>query len=282
MAGMGSVFSARKLSTRLLRPFVIAAFHLLLDRPGQWLVVQNEDDAALFRDGGLVSAERIRLIPGSGVDADTFSACPEPPEGPIVATVVARMLWDKGIGEMVEAARLLRQRHEPVTVRLVGSRDEENPNAVPLSTLEAWHREGVVEWQGRREDIPAVWAESHIAVLPSYREGMPRSLLEAAARGRPLVTTDVPGCRSLVEDGANGLIVPARNPEALANAIATLANDPALRYRLGREARRRIDETFGDRPILKAFLQLYTEVSGKAPVPAARTKDRPPLPAKRP
>lgn len=262
MAGMGSVFSAKTLSTRLLRPFIVSAFRLLLNRPRQWLVVQNEDDAALFRDRRLVDSQRIRLIPGSGVDTETFSPCPEPSGGPVVATVVARMLWDKGIGELVDAARLLQGRGVPVSVRLVGDRDTENPNAIPLSVLTSWQEEGVVEWQGRRDDIADVWAESHIAVLPSYREGMPRSLLEAAARGRPLVTTDVPGCRALVDDGVNGLKVPAQDAKALADAIERLATDPALRQQLGAEARRRIDDTFGDRPILAAFLALYEDVSG--------------------
>jgi len=261
MTGMGSVFSTRKLSIRLLRPFIVIAFRLLLNRRGDLLVVQNEDDAALFRDRRLVASDRIRLIPGSGVDTDAFTVTPEPSTGPVVATVVARMLWDKGLGEMVDAARLLRNRGVPLTVRLVGDRDTENPSAIPLATLEAWQAEGVVEWLGRREDIAAVWAESHIAVLPSYREGLPRSLLEAAACGRPLVTTDVPGCRALVEDGANGLKVPVRNPEALADAIAKLVEAPALRHRLGQEARRRVETVFGDGPILAAFLTLYDDAA---------------------
>lgn len=264
MAGMGSVFSARKASTRLLRPFIVAAFRFLLDRPNQWLVVQNDDDAALFRDRSLVPPGHIRLIPGSGVCAETFSPCPEPPEPPVVATVVARLLWDKGIGETVEAARLLKQRDMPVRLRLVGAPDPENPNSIPPETVDAWRAEGVVEVMGPRRDIPQVWAESHIAVLASYREGMPRSLLEAAACGRPLVTTDAPGCRALVADEGMGLRVPVRDASALADAIEALARDPDRRHRLGAEARRRIETIYGDGPVLAAFLALYDELTDRA------------------
>lgn len=263
MAGMGSVFSSESRSTfaRALRPLVTAAFRFLLDRPDHVLVVQNEDDAALFRDRGLVRAERLRLIPGMGVDTTLFHPCPEPQDGPVIATVVARMLWEKGIGETVEAARILRRRGVPVVVRLVGAPDLENPNSVPPETLEAWRAEGVVEVMGPRSDIPAVWAESHIAVLAtSYREGMPRSLLEAAACGRPLVTTDAPGCRELMADGALGLSVPRRDPVALADAIERLARDPDLRRAKGAEARRRMETVYGDGPILAAFLALYDDV----------------------
>lgn len=268
MAGMGSVFSARKKRTRLLRPFIVAAFRFLLDRPNQWLVVQNEDDAALFRDRGLVPEGHIRLIPGSGVCAETFRPTPEPPAPPVVATVVARMLWDKGIGETVEAARLLKRRGVPVRVRLVGSPDPENPNSIPPETLAQWQAEGVVEVMGPRSDIPAVWAESHVAVLASYREGMPRSLLEAAASGRPLVATDAPGCRALVADEAVGLCVPVRDATALADALERLALDPDLRRRMGAEGRRRIETTYGDGPVLAAFLRVYEEVTGSAAAPS--------------
>jgi len=278
MAGMGSVFSARRVVTRLLRPFIVAAFRFLLGRANQWLVVQNDDDAALFRDRGLVRPGHIKLIPGSGVDTEAFTPRPEPAAPPVVATVVARMLWDKGIGETVEAARLLKQRGVPVVLRLVGGRDPENPNAIPPDMLEAWRREGVVELHGVRGDIAEVWAESHIAVLASYREGMPRSLLEAAACGRPLVTTDVPGCRALVEDGANGLVVPPHDADALAAAIARLAAEPELRRRLGAEARRRVETTFGDGPVLRAFLEFYEEVrqaGGPSPAPAGQPSSQP-------
>ncbi len=261
VAGLGSVFSAQRKSLRLLRPTIVTALRLLLDRPGQCLVVQNEDDATFFRERRLVHPHRLRLIPGSGVDASAFRPVPEPRSGPIVATVVARMLWDKGIGETVAAARLLRGRGVPVVVRLVGAADRDNPNCVPPATLEQWAREGVAEILGQRSDIAQVWADSHIAVLASYREGMPRSLLEAAACGRPLIATDAPGCRSLVADGVNGLLVPPGDAAALADAIARLAEAPELRRRLGAEARRRVETTYADTVILQRFLALYDEIA---------------------
>lgn len=261
MAGMGSLFAARKGRLRLIRPLVLAAFRLLLDRRNQRLVVQNEGDAALFRDRGIVRPERLVLIPGSGVDTGLFSPCPEPPAPPVVATVVGRILWDKGMAETVEAARLLKARGAPVTVRLVGAPDPHNPTTVPPETVAGWAAEGLVRWEGPSTDIPAVWADSHVAVLASYSEGLPRSLLEAAARARPLVATDIPGCRGLVEDGVTGLTVPVRDAVALADAIERLAADPALRARLGAAARARVAAEFSDAVILRQFLALYDSVS---------------------
>jgi len=257
LAGLGFVFTAQSLKARLLRPVLSAAFRLLLNQPGSRLLVQNADDAAAF--ARLVAPRRIVLVPGSGVDVTAFAPTPER-AGPPVALCVARLLWDKGIGELVEAARLLRDRGVPLVVRIAGDRDPANPRCIPEATLDAWRAEGVVELLGRRDDIAALTAVAHIAVLPSYREGMPKSLLEAAACGRPLVTTDVPGCRALVRDGVTGLVVPARDAGALADALARLAQDGALRQRLGAEARREAEEIYSTQAIGRAMVTLYQQV----------------------
>lgn len=258
MAGLGFVFTATSLKARLLRPVLSAAFRLLLNRPGSRLLVQNADDQAAF--ARLVAPRRIVLVPGSGVDVAAFAPTPEPAAPPVVALCVARLLWDKGIGELVEAARLLRARGVPVVVRIAGDRDPANPRCIPQATLAAWQAEGIVEFLGRRDDIAALTAAAHIAVLPSYREGMPKSLLEAAACARPLVTTDVPGCRALVRDGENGLLVAPRDAGALADALARLAQDAALRRRMGAEARREAEETYSTQAIGNAVAALYHAV----------------------
>lgn len=260
LAGLGYVFTTDNAKTRLLRPLLRAGFRAVLGHRRAHLIVQNQDDHGLFTRSGLVPPGRISLIPGSGVDCrGQFTAQPEP-EGPVVATVVARMLWDKGIGEMVEAARLLRQRGQDLRILLVGKPDPDNPRTIPEDTLRGWQAEGVVEWLGHRSDIAALWAQSHIAVLPSYREGLPRSLLEAAACARPLITTDVPGCRELVRHEVNGLLVPARDGVALADAVERLAKDAELRRGLGATARAMIETTYSDEVINGRIVGLYRKL----------------------
>jgi glycosyltransferase involved in cell wall biosynthesis len=232
LTGLGAVFIGSGLTVRLLRPAIRVILRVALDHPRSRLVMQNPDDLDLMLRKGLVSPDRAVLIPGSGVDIARFAPSPEP-SGPPTAAIVARMLWDKGVGELVEAARILKQRGVTLRVRLAGPRDDHNPAAIPLATLEGWVREGIVEWSGEVKDIAALWHDTAIAVLPSYREGLPKSLLEAAASGRPMIATDVPGCREVVRHGETGLLVPPRDPQALADALATLAGDAALRQRYG-------------------------------------------------
>jgi glycosyltransferase involved in cell wall biosynthesis len=262
MAGLGFVFTARSLKARLLKPLVSAAFRFLLRRKGSLLLVQNSDDRAVFLQAGLIPPQAVRLIPGSGVDISGFTPQPEAP-GEIVALCVARLLWDKGLGELVEAARLLRARGVRLCIQVAGDRDPANPACIPESTLDAWHAEGLVSLLGRRSDIAALWEQAHIAVLPSYREGMPKALLEAAACGRPLLSTDVPGCRALVRDGENGLLVPARSVPALADALQRLAEDPSLRQRLGAQARRDAEQIYSEQAVGAAVVQLYQSLLGE-------------------
>ncbi len=257
LIGLGFLFINDTRKTGLLRRIVIAALRLGLDRPGARLLVQNPDDAETFVAAGVIARERVTTIPGSGVDAERFHPLPEPPDETIVVSVVSRMLWDKGIGETVEAARILRERGLPVRIRLVGDADPANPQSIHPATLSLWNAEGVIDWKGPRADIAVVWAESHIALLASYREGMPKALLEAAACARPLIAADAPGCRNLVTDGENGLLVPVKSAEAIADAIARLAADPGLRRRLGEAARRKIEETYADPMIERQVADLY-------------------------
>ncbi|SBW09825.1 Glycosyl transferase, group 1 (modular protein) [uncultured Alphaproteobacteria bacterium] len=268
LIGLGFLFINDTRKTGLLRRVVLLALRLTLDRPGSRLLVQNADDAEMFVRAGVIADDRVAMIPGSGVDAVRFRPTPEPAGDAVVVSVVSRMLWDKGIGETVEAARILRARGVSATIRLIGDVDPANPQSIPPETLAQWNAEGVVEWRGPRADIEAVWAESHVALLASYREGMPKALLEAAACGRPLITTDAPGCRSLVTDGENGLLVPMKDAAAIAAAVARLAADPAERRRMGAAARRRIEDVYADPVIERQVVELYRSLSRNAPINA--------------
>jgi glycosyltransferase involved in cell wall biosynthesis len=168
-----------------------------------------------------------------------------------------RLLWSKGVRELVEAARELRAREAPVDVVLVGSPDPENPESVPARDVEAWVREGVVTWRDWTGDTAPVWRDAHIAVLPSYREGLPKALLEAAASGRAIVATDVPGCREVARDGVNALCVPARDARALAAAIDRLARDAALRARFGAAGRDLAVREYAESIVVRETLDLY-------------------------
>ena len=256
LTGLGYVFSSGDLRARLLRPLVRVALRWALNGRRTTCLTQNPDDAAFVAGLG-IDRHRIVVIPGSGVDTARFAPSPEP-DGPLRATMVSRLLWDKGVGEFVEAARVARAQSPDLRFTLIGAPDEGNPATVPLAQLEEWRDEGLIDWQGHRDDIPAVWKESHIAVLPSYyAEGLPKALLEAASCGRPIVAADVPGSREIARDGESGLLVPPRDPAALAAAILRLADDPALRARLGASGRRLVEREFSEDRIADATLELW-------------------------
>lgn len=256
ISGMGYMFISSSAKARLLRALVLGVFRLLLGRRGTAVIVQNKDDFAAVTTT-IAKPAQTHLIRGSGVDPNAWPPLPEPEAEPPLAVLPARMLWDKGVGELVDAARLLRARGVPIRLALVGDADPGNPRCIPPDQLRAWAAEGLVEWWGHQTDMVSVWARAHIAVLPSYREGLPKALLEAAACGRPAITTDVPGCRELVEHDANGLLVPVREAAPLADALERLATSPEDRRRLGAEARRRIETEFADTIVHERIVDLY-------------------------
>lgn len=259
MAGMGFVFSSERKLARLLRPLVRWAFRLLLGRPGSRLILQNPDDVDFFVGSRLIANNKIALIQGSGVNIREFAPVREEDETPVVM-LASRLLWDKGIGEFVEAASILRQQGVEARFVLVGDGDADNPAAVPADRVELWQRSGGVEWWGRRHDMPATLGRAQIVCLPSYREGLPKVLLEGAACGKPLVATDVPGCREIVRHGENGLLVPARDSAALAAAIGTLLAEPATRQRMGEAGRRLVEREFSQEKVIEQTLALYREM----------------------
>jgi glycosyltransferase involved in cell wall biosynthesis len=244
---------------RLIRPAARWILASLLRTRGSLTIVQNPDDRALLMRSHLPES-RIRLIRGAGVDTAVFAPAPEP-AGPVCVVLAARMLWDKGVGEFVEAARLIRQAGVQARFALVGDPDPDNPASVPEATLRGWHGQDGVEWWGRRDDMPAVFQAAHIACLPSYyREGLPKVLLEAAACGRPLVATDAPGCREIVHNGDNGVLVPLRDAQALAQAIGTLIGDKTLRQAMGKRAREIVLKDFSSEQVVRETLGVYREL----------------------
>ena len=253
--GMGAVFTGN-LGLGLLRAILTNAFRLLMRRNNTRVIVQNDDDQAQLAALGIGRPSRTTKICGSGVDTTTFQPSPEPP-GPVTVTMVSRLLWDKGIGELVSTAKLLKERGCAVKIQVVGSPDPQNPQSVDEETLQNWKNEGIVDFLGYRTDIATIWAGSHIAILPSYREGLPKSLLEAASCGKPLIATDVPGCRELVKDGENGLLVPVKNTVLLADAIEKLVNDLDLRSQLGDRARVDVEMRYADTVVIDAMCKLY-------------------------
>lgn len=262
LAGLGYVFTSHDRKAFFLRVVIRLAFGILFRSPSVRIIVQNSVDKALIESFG-VSAGRIALISGAGVDLSSFPPKPEPCD-PVVVAMVSRMLWDKGVRDLVEAARILMQHEHNVRIRLVGPMDASNPSSIPETNLKAWVAEGIVEWSGPTSDVASVWANAHIGVLPSYREGLPKSLLEAAACGRPLIATDVPGCRDVVVHEETGLLVPPKNPRALAEAIVRLARDAPLRARLGNAARERVKAHFSVEQVVEQTLSLYRSIQAVA------------------
>ena len=262
VAGMGYVFISDSLKARLLRPLVRTLLKLALGGRNARLILQNPDDVVLFERAGLVDPSQVRLIPGSGVDCSRFHPDPDRQTGARLRVLLpARLLWDKGLAEYVQAARLLRAEGRPIDFLLAGDPDPGNPAAVPEAEVREWVGQGLLQWLGHVDDMSALLRSADIVALPSYREGLPKGLIEAAASGCALVTTDVPGCREVVTHEVDGLLVPVRDGDALARAIARLEADPELRARLAEAGRRKALERFDERIVIEKTLAVYKEVT---------------------
>jgi mannose/cellobiose epimerase-like protein (N-acyl-D-glucosamine 2-epimerase family)/glycosyltransferase involved in cell wall biosynthesis len=255
MTGLGSLFITDTNRVRAARTLLRPVLRRLLGRARSAVLVQNRDDRAAIESLG-VDPKRIALIPGSGVDTDVMTPMPEPPE-PVKIAFVGRLVESKGIRTVMEAHALLSRRGRDIRLLIAGIPDPANPTSVPAHEIEAWSRQANVSYLGFVDDIAALWASVHIAVLPSHREGLPLSLLQAAACGRPLVATDVPGCREIARAGLNALLVPLGDSEALAGAIERLALDPALRRRFGEASRQLVEREFSSERIGPELILLY-------------------------
>jgi glycosyltransferase involved in cell wall biosynthesis len=255
VTGLGYVFLRQEAKPRFLRQVVKNLYRLSFASRRSAVIFENDTDRQYFIQEGLVPKERTWLIEGVGIDADYFSLFPEAQGLPVVV-LPARMLWDKGVGVLVDAARLLHKRAD-VRVALVGEPDLGNPAAVEESQLRGWAEEGVVEWWGWQEDMREVYKQSHIVTLPSLGEGVPTALLEAAACGRPIVATDVAGCRDVVVHGRNGLLVPINDPAALADALYRLMKDERLRISMGAAGRKIVLDKYTSSQVNAATLRVY-------------------------
>lgn len=256
LPGLGYLFTAQDKIARGLRLLVSPALRWLLNHKRSCVIVQNDDDKRFLKAAGLVQSAVV--IKGAGVDPNRFAPQPEQ-AGPLQVILPGRMLWAKGVGEFVEAARLLKGEGLKARFILVGDPDEENPSAVPTAVLNEWRASSVVEWWGWQEEMPRIYEQAHIVCLPSYREGLPTVLLEAGAMGRPVIASDVPGCREVVRHGENGLLVPARDAEALVAALRTLLNAPALRKKMGECGRQIVLRDFTVQVIIEETVNLYRQ-----------------------
>ena len=258
VSGLGTAFLSGGVLQRLAEGLYRTAFRGLAT-----VFFQNAEDRALFIARGLVSPGQARLLPGSGIDLARFAPAPLP-EGPPVFLMIARLLRDKGVVEYVEAARQLRARHPELRFQLLGAEGSSNRSAIDAQTLAQWQREGVVEYLGATQDVRPHIAAAHCIVLPSYREGAPRTLIEGAAMGRPAIATDVPGCRSVVEDGVNGFLCRPRDAESLAAACARLgALAPGERAALGAAGRRKMEAEYDQTLVVEAYLAAIARATGE-------------------
>lgn len=256
VSGFGYVFLAQGPVAALRRRAIAAAYRVALSTPRSVCVLQNDDDENDLRRFGALGRADVVKIRGSGVDLGRFVPSPEP-EGPPVVMLPARLLKDKGVVEFVQAARLVKVTHPTVRFVLAGGLDAGNPAAVTEAEVRRWVAEGAVEWWGHQRDMAAAFSSATLVCLPSYREGMPKALLEAAAVGRALITCDAPGCRDAVDGGRAGVLVPVRDGGAIAVAVRRLLQDPAERLRLAEAARRLAMERFDEQLVLRAHLSLY-------------------------
>ena len=268
IAGFGSGFIGRDPVGKLLKAGLVTALRLLLSRKRTLTVVQNGDDRAVLESIG-VPARSIILVPGSGVDTDLLLPAPEP-KGPVTVGIAARMLEDKGIRPLVEAQSILTAKGLDIRLLLAGDTDPTNRSAISPADLTSFAARPGVEWLGHVDDIAGLWNRCHIAALPSRREGMPKALLEAAAMGRPLVATDVPGCREIAREDETGLLTPVDDAAALADAIERLALDPPLRRRLGDAARKAVEDRFSSSAIGRQIAELYLSLI-EMPIAVTRT-----------
>ncbi len=257
VAGLGYVFTSKSPRARLMRPLLRLALAWAMAGRNSLVTIQNPDDGAVLATTGGVAADRMTLIRGSGVDVDRFAPAPEPDGIPVVG-MACRMVRDKGVGFVVAAARLLRAEGVAIRFHFAGALDAENRDAHSRAEVESWVAEGLVEWHGPVADVPGFWRSCHIAAYPSiYGEGIPKTALEAAASGKPLVTTDMPGCRETVTDDVTGFLVPPADPAAVAARLKLLAEDGDLRRRMGAAAREKAVAEFADAHIVAETLAVY-------------------------
>ncbi|HVE10934.1 MAG TPA: glycosyltransferase family 4 protein [Paraburkholderia sp.] len=261
--GLGYVFIQQSRAAQVAKKLYRFAFRF----PREVWFLNRDDQAAFIEQNLLVHRERARLLHGEGVDLEQFTPVPLPHQlaapGGYTFILIGRLLWDKGVGEYVEAARRLRARYPHARFQLLGPAGVDNPSAITLAEIDAWQREGVIDYLGEAHDVRPAIAAADCVVLPSYREGVPRTLMEAAAMGRPCVATDVPGCREVVEHGVNGLLCEVRNVESLAAQLARMLDlSDAERQRMGQRGRQKVAAEFDERAVVERYKDLLNNLTG--------------------
>jgi glycosyltransferase involved in cell wall biosynthesis len=258
--GLGYLYTSHRPGVALLRRVLRPAYRLALGGPRSRTIFLNPDDQRRFVEEGIVRKARSQVIPGSGVDVERFRPTPEPAGEP-TAVMASRMLWEKGVGDLVEAARILRARSVRGRILLAGLPDPGNPGSIREEDLRSWSESGLVTWLGHVDDVAGLYSMSNLVVLPTkYAEGLPRTLVEAAASGRAMVATDSPGCREIVVDGVTGRLVRPEEPKELAGVIEALWASPEQRAEMGRRARELVLTRYSDERVNGATLELYEEL----------------------
>ena len=256
-AGMGSLFTKIDRKSTYLSDFIYLVFKILFKPISVRLIFQNASDRDKMLKKKIVKKARAALIKGSGVNVGVFKPSKNSSSEIPIVLLASRMLWDKGIGEFVEAARRINSEGTKARFVLVGDPDDENPRSILRSQLKQWHRSGYIEWWGHRNNMAEVYAQAQIFCLPSYREGLPKAILEACATGKPVVTTDAIGCRDIIRHGKNGLLVQPCNARELAEAIKTLLEDPDRRYQLGKKGREIVVKEYTEEIIIHQTFRQY-------------------------
>lgn len=265
IAGLGATFIRDSFVTKIVRTL----YKVALKRSHK-VFFQNADDRELFVGSGLVPQRITGLVPGSGLNLSYYVPAPQSASSqrPFRFLLVARMLKDKGIEEFAEAARLVRQKHTAVEFHLLGAPGTGNPNAIPAEQLAGWEQEGLLTYLGKTDDVRTFLAAADCVVLPSYREGVPRSLLEAAAMARPIIATDVVGCRDAVDDQVTGLLCQVKSALSLAEKMSAMMNMPAeARARMGAAGRRKVEAQFDEQIVIQKYLQALDSIAKPLPVP---------------
>lgn len=259
LSGLGFLF-INAAQNKLIYHLVQSLFRFGFRNPNLSFILQNQDDLQMIKKLKLLKEKQIYLIKGSGVNLDEYAFNKEKFTQKLIVLLPARMLWDKGVGEFVKAAKLLHQKYSKnVEFVLAGGVDMGNKAGIDQEQLESWNLEGIVKWIGFQENMIELLQEANIVVLPSYREGLPKSLIEACAIGRAIITTDVPGCREVVNNGVNGFLVPVKEVLPLANAIETLLLNKELRIKMGKEGRKIAEKNFSIETVVEKTFQIYEQ-----------------------
>ena len=262
VTGMGFAFSKDEKASKI-KSLVNKAYQIALNNKNVRVIFQNEYDLKIFLDQGLVEKEQTTLIRGSGVDCDKFRPSAKESNEKMIL-LASRMIWDKGVQEFVEAAKIVKEQKPEVRFILAGKADKGNPNVVPVETLRSWTEKGYVEWLGYVNNMIELIQRSTIVALPTfYPEGVPKILIESASTGKPIVTTNRPGCNDIVKGGKNGILIPEKDSQALANAILTLLNDPEKMKKYGKRGRELVLEEFSEDIVVAKTMKLYDELLGE-------------------